>query len=71
MNTEDSHEDDGEMQWEPHAREAVETAIADFDKDDIRCVMYLMSGTDHRFDRIQEEFKDYDSLYYRLTVKHT
>ena len=66
MNTDD-YEDDDEMMWEQHAREAVEEVTEDVEKDDIRGVMYLMSGRDHHFDKIQEEFTDYDSLYHKLT----
>ena len=62
----DSEDNDGEMTWELSARAAIEEIVADVERDDIRGVMYLFSGHDHRFNKIQEEFRDYDSIYYKL-----
>ena len=67
MEFEEQDYDDHEMTWEREARSAIFRAIENCEKDDIRGHMYLWSGEDHRFDLIQEEFSDYDSLYYRLT----
>lgn len=55
-----------EMPWEQEARNAIARAIQDCEKDEIRGHIYLWTGHDHHYDSIQEEFTDYNSLYYRL-----
>ena len=60
-------EDDGEMIWETHARKAIETAAGEIEHDEIRGVIYLPSGIDHRFNSFQEGFTSAENLRQRLT----
>jgi len=67
MKIEEQEYNDHEMTWESEARLAISRAIENCEKDEIRGHIYLWTREDHPFDRIQEEFPDYNSLYYRLT----
>lgn len=70
LQPEDSEElekEEGDMPWEVAAREAVQNAVADMEHDEIRGAIYLMSGHDHRWNRIEEEFRDAESIRSRLT----
>lgn len=67
MEYEESEHGEHEMECESSARLAIAGAIENCEKDEIRGRIYLWSAEDHRFNSIQEEFSDYDSLYYRLT----
>src|SRR4051812_26846385 len=54
------------MPWEAAARHAIQAAVSDFEFDEIRRALYLMSGEDHRFNRVEEEFRDWESVQARL-----
>jgi HJR/Mrr/RecB family endonuclease len=60
-------DDDGEMPWESAAREAVEEAVSNVEFDEVRGVVYLPSGEDHRFNRYDEEFDGWEAIKHRLT----
>lgn len=60
-------EEEGEMSWDTEAREAVEGAAEHARLDEVRGVVYLMSGEDHRFNRFEEGFSDAESIRERLT----
>jgi hypothetical protein len=47
-------DDDGEMPWESHAREAVERVLAEATFDEIRGVIYAPTSEDHRGDDVNE-----------------
>lgn len=60
-------DDDGEMPWESAAREAVEEAVSNVEFDEVRGVVYLPSGEDHRFNRYDQEFDGWEAIQRRLT----
>jgi hypothetical protein len=55
-------DDDGEMPWESHAREAVERVIAEATFDEIRGVIYAPTSEDHRSDEVIEEYDSVDGF---------
>jgi hypothetical protein len=58
---------DGEMTWEEKAREGIEDAMAEIKFDEVRGSIYLMSARDHRWNSVEEEFRDAEKLRTRLT----
>lgn len=58
--------DDGEMHWESTARGRVQEALEHIRFDELRGVIYLLSGEDHRMNRVEEEFETYDDMVTRL-----
>lgn len=55
-------DDEGEMPWESHAREAVEAALEEASLDEIRGVVYAATGDDHRGGSAIEGFESLDEL---------
>lgn len=60
-------DEDTEMVWERHAREAIEGAAGSIEKDEIRGVVYMDDGEDHRFNPIRGEFKSWEDVMRALT----
>lgn len=60
-------EDDGEMPWETHARKAIENAAASIEKDEMRGVVYMDDGEDHRFNPMRREFSSWEDVMWALT----
>jgi HJR/Mrr/RecB family endonuclease len=60
-------EDEGEMPWEAAARAAIRDAVEDVERDEVRGAIYLMSGHDHHWDTVREEFRDAESIQNKLT----
>lgn len=58
----ESADDDGEMPWESHAREAIEHVLAEATFDEIRGVIYAPTAEDHRLEEVTEEFDSIDEL---------
>jgi HJR/Mrr/RecB family endonuclease len=56
-----------EMMWETHAREAIEEATDEAELDEVRGVIYLMSGIDHHYNPIEEGFSSAEEIRERLT----
>jgi hypothetical protein len=54
--------DDDEPFWESKARERVEEALEYVRFDEVRGVIYALSGEDHKLNRIEEEFQSYDDM---------
>src|ERR1700722_2215439 len=67
-NPEDGFADgeEGEMPWESAAREAIEGAVAGAEFDEVRGSVYLMSDHDHKWNAVEEEFRDWETLQNRL-----
>jgi hypothetical protein len=59
--------DDQEMPWESAARGRVRDALEDIRFDELRGVVYLMSGEDHRINAVEEEFSSYEGMVQRLS----
>lgn len=55
-------DDDGEMPWESHAREAIERVLAEATFDEIRGVIYAPTSEDHRGDEVIEGFDSVDEF---------
>jgi hypothetical protein len=55
-------DDETEMTWETHAREAIESTAASIEKDEIRGVIYMDDGEDHRFNPIRGEFDSWEDV---------
>ena len=55
-------DDDGEMPWESHAREAIQRALEQATYDEIRGVIYAPTSEGHRGDEVTEEFDSIDEL---------
>lgn len=55
-------EDDGEMPWESHAREAVERVLAQAEFDEVRGVIYAPTSEDHRGDEVIEGYDSVDDF---------
>jgi hypothetical protein len=64
--TEDEGADD-EMPWESAARGRVEWVLEDIRFDEVRGVVYVMSGEDHRMNTVEEEFDNYEDMLRRLS----
>jgi hypothetical protein len=60
-------EDEGEMPWETHARKAIERAGASIEKDELRGVLYMNDGEDHRFNPVRGEFTSWEDVMHALT----
>jgi hypothetical protein len=59
--SEDEYEqDDSEMWWETEARDRVKAALEHVRFDEIRGVVYAMSGEDHKINCVEEEFGNYE-----------
>jgi restriction endonuclease Mrr len=63
----DVFEGENEMSWEVHARRAIRSAAENIDLDEVRGVVYMDSGTDHRFNTVTEEFTSAEDIRLRLT----
>lgn len=55
-------DDDGEMPWESHAREAVERVLAEAAFDEVRGVIYAPTSEDHRGDEVIEGYDSVDEF---------
>jgi len=60
-------DDETEMTWETHSREAIESAAASIEKDEVRGVIYMDDGEDHRFNPIRGEFESWEKVMRTLT----
>jgi hypothetical protein len=60
-------DDETEMTWETHSREAIESAVASIEKDEVRGVIYMDDGEDHRFNPIRGEFESWEDVMRALT----
>lgn len=60
-------DDDGEMPWESHAREALERVLAEATFDEIRGVVYAPTSEDHRGDEVIEGYDSVDE--FRRTLR--
>ncbi len=59
--------EDGEMMWEAYSRRAIERAAASIEKDEIRGVVYMDDGEDHRFRPNRSEFESWEEVMHALT----
>jgi hypothetical protein len=59
---EPENDDDGEMPWESHAREAVERVLAEAEFDEVRGVIYAPTSEDHRGDEVIEGYDSVDAF---------
>jgi hypothetical protein len=55
-------DDDGEMPWETHAREAIERVLAEAEFDEVRGVVYAPTSEDHRGDEVIEGYDSVDEF---------
>jgi HJR/Mrr/RecB family endonuclease len=55
-------DDDPEMPWESHAREAIERALAEAEFDEVRGVIYAPTSEDHHGDEVIEGFDSLDDF---------
>jgi hypothetical protein len=55
-------DDEGEMPWESHAREAVARVLAEAEFDEVRGVIYAPTSQDHRGDEIIEGYDSVDEF---------
>jgi HJR/Mrr/RecB family endonuclease len=55
-------DDDPEMPWESHAREAVERVLAEAEFDEVRGVIYAPTSEDHHGDEVIEGFDSLDDF---------
>jgi hypothetical protein len=63
----DNHEpDENEMEWEESARQAIASAAETIELDEVRGVVYMDTGEDHRFNRFSEEFASTEDVYQKL-----
>jgi Restriction endonuclease len=60
-------DDEGEMEWELRARQAVERAAETIEKDEIRGVIYMDDSEDPRGRPVRGEFTDWEDVMYALT----
>jgi hypothetical protein len=65
-NDDEPFDDEGEMPWEAHARQAIESATENIELDEVRGVVYMDSGLDHRFNRVTEGFTSAEDVRRRL-----
>jgi hypothetical protein len=61
-------DEEPEMTWETSAREAIESAAASIEKDEVRGVIYMDNGEDHRFNAVRDEFNSWEDLMHALTA---
>ena len=54
--------DEGEMPWEAATREAMEEACSDVKFDEVRGVIYLLTGEDKDFRRYQEGYDNWEDI---------
>ncbi len=60
------YDGENDMSWETAAKEAIQNAVAEITFDEVRGSIYLMSGEDHRFNAVEEEFRGWEELQRRL-----
>jgi hypothetical protein len=58
----DYSDDDPEMTWESAARTVIEGAASTIEKDEIRGVIYMDDGEDHRFNPLRTEFTSWEDV---------
>ena len=58
----DYTDDNPEMTWESAARTAIEGAASTIEKDEIRGVIYMDDGEDHRFNPLRTEFTSWEDV---------
>jgi hypothetical protein len=57
---------ENEMEWEASARQAIDSAAQTIELDEVRGVVYMDTGEDHRFNRFSEEFTSAEEVYQKL-----
>jgi len=63
---EDDFHEEEESHWESAARSRVADALEDIRFDEMRGVIYLLSGEDKHLNRVEEEFENYEEVATRL-----